>query len=53
MPSLQVLPREPGFEDRLVLYKLYHLLNHLVLFGDGYYRQCESSMQTLVNKLGL
>ncbi|MCH8551576.1 MAG: fructosamine kinase family protein [Natronospirillum sp.] len=27
---------EPGFEDRVPLYNLYHLLNHLNLFGGGY-----------------
>ena len=27
----------PGYEDRRDLYNLYHLLNHLNLFGGGYY----------------
>lgn len=27
---------EPGYRDRRDLYNLYHLLNHLVLFGEGY-----------------
>jgi fructosamine-3-kinase len=27
----------PGYEDRRELYNLYHLLNHLNLFGEGYY----------------
>ncbi len=30
------LPEEPGYEDRRSLYNLYHLLNHLNLFGSGY-----------------
>ncbi|MHA7880993.1 MAG: fructosamine kinase family protein [Saccharospirillum sp.] len=29
-------PLEPGFEQRQSLYNLYHLLNHLVIFGAGY-----------------
>ena len=29
-------PMEPGYEDRRDLYNLYHLLNHLNLFGAGY-----------------
>lgn len=29
-------PLEPGFADRCDLYNLYHLLNHLNLFGEGY-----------------
>ena len=34
-----VKPLEPGFEQRVPLYNLYHLLNHLNLFGTGYLRQ--------------
>jgi fructosamine-3-kinase len=29
-------PLEPGWEERFELYNLYHLLNHLNLFGEGY-----------------
>jgi fructosamine-3-kinase len=29
----------PGWEERLPLYNLYHLLNHLNLFGAGYHAQ--------------
>jgi fructosamine-3-kinase len=28
-----------GWRDRFSLYNLYHLLNHLNLFGRGYYGQ--------------
>ena len=37
----EVLPLAPGHADRLPLYQLYHLLNHLNLFGGGYYAQSE------------
>ncbi len=33
----EVLPPAPGSGDRRDLYNLYHLLNHLNLFGEGYY----------------
>lgn len=33
-------PLEGGWEDRLEIYKLYHLLNHLNLFGSGYLDAC-------------
>lgn len=33
-------PLPPGHEERLPLYQLYHLLNHLVLFGEGYRGRC-------------
>ena len=29
-------PLEPGYEERRDLYNLYHLLNHLNMFGSGY-----------------
>lgn len=29
-------PLEPGFHQRVPIYNLYHLLNHLNLFGGGY-----------------
>ena len=32
----EIIPYEPGYEERKDLYNLYHLLNHLKLFGTGY-----------------
>ena len=32
----EVNPLQPGYEHRRDLYNLYHLLNHLNLFGGGY-----------------
>ena len=32
----EVVPREPGYADRREIYNLYHLLNHLNLFGRSY-----------------
>lgn len=29
----------PGYSDRRDLYNLYHLLNHLNLFGESYYNE--------------
>lgn len=34
---MQCNPLEPGYPDRRDLYNLYHLLNHLNLFGMSYY----------------
>ncbi len=34
-------PLEPGWRRRMPLYQLYHLLNHLNLFGGGYGGQAE------------
>ncbi len=33
-------PLAPGAAERLEIYKLYHLLNHLNLFGGGYLASC-------------
>lgn len=35
-------PLEPGWRERLPLYNLYHLLNHLNIFGNSYYSQTRS-----------
>ena len=32
----EIIPREPGYADRRELYNLYHLLNHLNIFGGSY-----------------
>lgn len=33
----EAYPLPPGWKDRIDLYKLYHVMNHLNLFGSGYY----------------
>lgn len=33
-------PLEPGASDRLAIYRLYHLLNHMNLFGQSYTAGC-------------
>ncbi|MBI1375668.1 MAG: phosphotransferase [Phycisphaera sp.] len=38
-------PLADGADDRVDVYKLYHLLNHLNLFGSGYRSGCVSIMQ--------
>jgi fructosamine-3-kinase len=44
----EVRALEPGFADRYPVYNLYHLLNHLNLFGVGYLGQ----VQFILNKYG-
>ncbi|MEW5871377.1 MAG: fructosamine kinase family protein [Chloroflexota bacterium] len=38
----EVRPLDKGFTERFALYNLYHLLNHLNLFGSGYLGQVMS-----------
>jgi protein-ribulosamine 3-kinase len=45
-------PLDPGAELRSTLYNLYHILNHLNLFGGGYGRQAESMIDRLLAALG-
>ena len=42
----EVNPIDSGYRDRRDLYNLYHLLNHLNLFGDSYL----SSVRQIVNR---
>lgn len=41
-------PLEAGYSFRKTLYNLYHILNHLNLFGGGYLRQAEQMLQSLL-----
>lgn len=43
------LPKQEGEEERVLLYKLYHYLNHLNLFGSSYYSQSLSIIKTLIS----
>jgi fructosamine-3-kinase len=36
---------EPGWRERNGLYQLYHLMNHLNLFGEGYHRQVMAAVE--------
>ena len=38
----ETYPLKDGYEYRENIYKLYHVLNHLNLFGGGYYSQAIS-----------
>ena len=43
----EVYPRAPGYDQRKLLYNLYHLLNHWILFGLKYRIACESALAEL------
>ncbi len=44
----EVWPLQGGSEERIGLYRLYHELNHLNLFGSGYYQSCLTSINALI-----
>lgn len=45
-------PIDPGYGVRKGLYNLYHVLNHLNLFGSGYLGQARSLIGRLLAELG-
>lgn len=44
-------PLEAGYATRKTLYNLYHVLNHLNLFGGGYHGQAVGMMRRLLAEL--
>lgn len=44
-------PLDPGYKVRKHFYNLYHILNHLNLFGGGYGHQAEQTMRRLLAEL--
>ncbi|NNE38684.1 MAG: phosphotransferase [Gammaproteobacteria bacterium] len=44
----EVWPWDKGKEERIPLYRLYHELNHLNLFGRSYYQGCIDTMNQLL-----
>lgn len=45
-------PLDVGYKTRKTLYNLYHILNHLNLFGRGYLSQANGMIEQLLAELG-
>jgi fructosamine-3-kinase len=45
-------PVDAGYAVRKTLYNLYHILNHLNLFGSGYLGQAEGMIDRLLAEIG-
>jgi fructosamine-3-kinase len=43
-------PLDVGYKTRKKLYNLYHILNHLNLFGSGYLNQAETMIASLLSE---
>jgi fructosamine-3-kinase len=43
-----VWPLESGYEERKKIYNLYHIMNHVVLFGGGYRAQARGMMEEIM-----
>jgi protein-ribulosamine 3-kinase len=44
----EVLSFSDGSTERIAIYRLYHLLNHLNLFGAGYYNSCIATLKQIL-----
>ncbi len=47
----EVIPIDSGYSVRKTLYNLYHILNHLNLFGGGYLHQAEGMIDQLLAEI--
>ncbi len=45
----ETCPIDHGYTTRKTLYNLYHILNHLNLFGSGYQKQAENMIASLLS----
>ena len=45
----EAFPMNPGYKERKDLYNLYHLLNHLNLFGSSYLSSVQQVIQRYIN----
>jgi fructosamine-3-kinase len=47
----QEWPLDLNHDDRIVVYNLYHLLNHANLFGGGYQKKCLTAIDAMRSML--
>ena len=48
----ETFPLDPGFAVRKTFYNVYHIINHLNLFGGGYHGQAINMMQQVLAEIG-
>jgi fructosamine-3-kinase len=48
----EAFPLDAGYPMRKALYNLYHVLNHLNMFGEGYLGQAEGMIEKLLGEAG-
>ena len=44
----EIWPFQSGYGRRIEVYRLYHQLNHLNLFGSSYYEGCLTTLKRLL-----
>ena len=45
----KAIPKQKGFEERIIIYNLYHVLNHANMFGGSYVRQSNEYIKLIMN----
>jgi len=45
----RIFPIKKGFENRIIIYNFYHILNHANMFGGGYLKQVEDYVKTILD----
>ena len=44
----KVFPRKEGFENRIIIYNFYHILNHANMFGGSYFNQVNDYIRAIL-----
>jgi len=45
----RIFPIKKGFENRIIIYNFYHILNHANMFGGGYFNQVRDYSKAILN----
>ena len=45
----KIFPIKKGFENRIIIYNFYHILNHANMFGGGYLNQVKDYVKAIIN----
>jgi len=45
----RIFPIKKGFENRIIIYNFYHILNHANMFGGGYLKQVKDYVKAILN----
>ena len=45
----KIFPIKKGFENRIIIYNFYHILNHANIFGGSYFNQVKNYVKEILN----
>jgi len=45
----KIFPLKKNFENRIIIYNFYHILNHANMFGGGYLKQVKDYVKAILN----